>query len=182
LPSSEARAEIVGVVSSFGNGQGFDPPAPTLVTPAKFIDAVRVFVVDRTAGSEIVAAVLFATPGSKADSDSALAFAVQAASLMSRGIGVVVMDAAPGPPSWATHLHSLVGVYPIAKRPRGGEAPILVVHPEVKDGAEQFAVWHHSVAVGFPLPTVPVPVRGGMHLKLDLEATYLEACERSRIA
>jgi hypothetical protein len=58
----------------------------------------------------------------------------------------------------------------------------LVIRPEVKGGVEQFAVWHHAVAVGFPLPTVPVPVRGAMHLKLDLEATYMKACERSRPA
>ena len=42
-------------------------------------------------------------------------------------------------------------------------------------------MWHHAVAAGFPLPTVPVAVRGAMHLKLDLEATYAEACRNSRL-
>src|SRR5436190_18270244 len=28
----------------------------------------------------------------------------------------IFVDALPGPASWATHLHSLTGVYPIAKR------------------------------------------------------------------
>ena len=92
-----------------------------------------------------------------------------------RGAGVVVVDALPGPASWATHLHSLTGVYPITKRPRGTDAPILAVQPVLAGGAEQFAVWHHNVASGFPLPTVPVPLRGASAPALDLEATYATA-------
>jgi hypothetical protein len=90
----------------------------------------------------------------------------------------VVIDALPGPPNWATHLHSLVGVYPLARRSRGEDVPILVAAP----GADAFAVWHYSVAPGLPLPTVPVPVRGAPGLTLDLEATYLTAFERNSSA
>ncbi|MBN9117781.1 MAG: hypothetical protein J0I06_01180 [Planctomycetes bacterium] len=156
--------------------------APTHTAPARFTDRFGVNVVDTDGARAVAAVVLFATPDNKSDSDAALAFAVRAAGFMSAGIGVVVVDALPGPPSWATHLHSLTGVYPIARRPRGGEAPVLVVHPAVTDGAGQFAVWHHGVVKGFPLPTVSVPVRGGPHPKLDLEATYLDACQRGRTA
>jgi hypothetical protein len=156
-----------------------DPP-PTLTVPARFTDRVDVTLWDTTEDRR-AAAVLFVTPDNKADSDGALAFAVRAAALLGAGATVVVIDALPGPPSWATHLHSLVGVYPIARRPRNGEAPILVVHPERVDGAPRFAVWHHLVAPGFPLPTVVVPVRGAGHLTLDLEATYLDARQRGRL-
>ena len=154
-----------------------DAPAPTLLAPARLTDRFGVSVFS---GGHLSAKVLFVTPDNKSDSDAALAFAVRAAGLMSAGVGVVIVDALPGPASWATHLHSLTGVYPIAKRPRGGEAPVLVVHPRIEGGAEKYAVWHYAVAAGFPLPTVTVPVRGAMHPKLDLEATYTEACQRTR--
>ncbi|QJW98969.1 hypothetical protein [Frigoriglobus tundricola] len=163
------------------------PPAapagspPTLTAPARFTDRVAVTVMDTQRGGAVAAVVLFVAPDHKVDSDGALAFAVRAAGLMSGGAGVVIVDAAPGPASWATHLHSLTGVYPITRRPRGPEAPVLVVHPEVRDGVEQFGVWHHAVGAGVPLPTVPVPVRGAAHLKLDLEATYSEACAPLRL-
>ena len=160
----------------------FDPPAPTLTAPARFSDRLGVNVIEHLDGRHVGGVVLLVGEDNKADSDAALAFAVRAAAFMSAGVGVVIVDIIPGPPSWATHLHSLTGVYPIARRPRNGEASILAVHPEVRDGAERFAVWHHIVATGFPLPTVPVPVRGAMHLKLDLEATYAEACARSRVS
>jgi hypothetical protein len=159
-----------------------EPAGATLTVPARFTDRFGVSVLDPVADRRLLAAVLFATPDNKADSDGALAFAVRAASLMSAGVGVVIVDALTGPPGWATHLQSLTGVFPATRRPRGGESPVLVVRPEVRDGAEQFAAWHHAVAPGFPFPTVPVPARGAPGLTLDLEATYSEASRRSRLS
>ncbi len=154
------------------------PDVPTFVAPARFTDHVSVLVSDTLAeGAEAV--VLFVTPDNKSDSDASLAFAVRVAAFVTGGVGVVIVDPVPGAPSWATHLHSLVGVYPLPRRSRNGEAPVLVVHPRIEGGAEKYAVWHYAVAAGFPLPTVTVPV-GAMHLKLDLEATYTEACQRTR--
>lgn len=149
--------------------------------PARFTDRIGVSIND-SSGGQVAAVVLFVTPDNKADSDASLAFAVRAAGFMAVGAGVVIVDILPGPPSWATHLHSLTGVYPLPRRPRGGEAPVLAVHPRVEGGAERYAVWHHAVAAGSPLPTVPVPVRGTMHLTLDLEATYTTVCEQARIS
>jgi hypothetical protein len=165
-----------------GTGPAFEPPEPTLVAPARFTDRAGVEVIDSLEGPRVAAAVLFATVDNKADSEAALGFAVRAAGLLSTGAGVVVVDALPGPPGWATHLHSLTGVYPLARRPRGGEATVLVAQPEILDGGGSFAAWLHTIAPGFPLPTVPLPVRGGAYLALDLEATYMDACERGRLA
>ncbi len=173
------RAQAAEAVAALAPA-AFDAP-PALVAPARFTDAVGVQVVD-TINGNVAAVVLFVTRDNKADSDASLAFAVRAAGFMSAGAGVVVVDALSGPASWATHLHSLTGVYPITKRPRGTDSPVLAVHPRVQDGAEQFAVWHHAVAAGFPLPTVPVAVRGAGPLALDLEATYAEACAAGRIS
>jgi hypothetical protein len=188
---ARARAEAEAEIARFhehppaGEGAGrtfvpFTPPDPTLIAPARFTDRVGVEVIDALEGPRAAAAVLFATEDNKADSDAALAFAARAAALLGTGAGVVIVDALPGPPAWATHLHSLAGVYPLARRPRNGEATVFVAQPKVLEGAGSFAAWLHAVAPGFPLPTVAVPVRGGAYLKLDLEATYLEACERGR--
>lgn len=160
-------------------GEGAEATAPTLVAPARFTDRFGVTV---TRHAQFVAQVLLVGPDNKSDSDASLAFAVRAAALMNAGVGVVIVDAVPGPPSWATHLHSLVGVYPLPRRPRNGDAPVLIVQPQVNAGAEQYAVWHFGVPAGAALPTVPLPVMGAMHLKLDLEAAYAEAVARSRVA
>lgn len=151
--------------------------APTFSVPARFTDRFGVDVLDSSDGRRGVASVLFATPDNKADSDSSLAFAVRVAGLLGAGVGVIVVDAVPGAPSWATHLHSLTPVCPIARRARKGECTVLVVRPCVRDGAETLDVWSHLVDVGAALPTVPLPLAGA-DLKLDLEACYTDARSR----
>jgi hypothetical protein len=42
-------------------------------------------------------------------------------------------------------------------------------------------VWPSPLGVGQQLPSVPLPLRGAGCVKLELEATYLDACQRSRI-
>jgi hypothetical protein len=158
----------------------FAPPEPTLHAPLRLADRYGANVTDHLEGPRVVGAVLFAGAEHKADSDGALALALRAAALMSAGTGVVIIDVLPGPASWATHLHSLTGVFPIARRPRGADTPIVAVHPQVSGGTERYAVWHYAVAPGRALPVVPVPLCGAMHLQLDLEATYTETCARGR--
>ncbi|MFM8275267.1 MAG: hypothetical protein ACKODX_23440 [Gemmata sp.] len=177
-PSRTTRAQAADAVAALAEPV---EAAPALLAPARLTDRLSVEVTDTATGGA-AAAVLFVTPDNKADSDGALAFAVRAAGLMSSGAGVVIVDALPGPAGWATHLHSLTGVYPIAKRARGADAPVLAVHPTIQNGSAWFAVWPYTVAPGFPLPTVPVAVRGAMHLKLDLEATYADAHGRGHLS
>jgi hypothetical protein len=168
-PVLATRAEAVGVVPAF------DPDAPPpFVAPARFVDRVEVVVRPGDAG-RAGAAVLFVCPDHKADSDAALAFAVRAASFLAAGAAIVIVDTVAGPPSWATHLHSLAPVYPIARRPRGADRPVLVVQPVARDGVEGFAVWHHTISAGSTLPTVLLGIPGGTQLRLDLEATYTAA-------
>jgi hypothetical protein len=42
-------------------------------------------------------------------------------------------------------------------------------------------LWREPLAVGQPLPTLPLAVRGLGRLPVDLEATYSEARQRGRI-
>ncbi len=182
-PVCVSRAECAEQIERLGREPGFAAvavPEPQFVASARFTERLGANVLDARHGRQTAGAVLFVGADNKADSDAALAFAVRAAALVSTGAGVVIVDALPGPPSWATHLHSLTGVYPIARRPRGADTPVLAVHPVVRDGGERYAVGYHSVAPGFPLPTVPLLVRGATHLSVDLEATYLEACQAAR--
>jgi hypothetical protein len=49
-----------------------------------------------------------------------------------------------------------------------------------KDG-DQIDCWTAPLAVGQELPTMPLALRGGPTLPLELEATYMEARRRSRL-
>jgi hypothetical protein len=47
---------------------------------------------------------------------------------------------------------------------------------------EQIEVWHSALAVGEGLPTLPLGLDKGIMIPLDLEATYTDARQRSRLA
>ena len=158
-------------------GSPASPPHASV--PARFADHIGVDLVNTSGGP--LAAVLFVGADHKADSDGGLVFAFRVATRVSAGVGVVVVDIAPGPATWAMHLNTLVPVYPTARRPRGPGASILVIQPRSRDGVEHYDVWYHTVAVGESFPAVPLPGRGEMHMQIDLAETYTKACTSSRL-
>ena len=51
-----------------------------------------------------------------------------------------------------------------------------------RNDIDSIEVRHHSLAVGVPLPVeIPLAIGGQGHMVLNLEATYEEARERSRL-
>ena len=180
-PTADARATAVSRTRLATTGAaaiGLSPSPPHASVPARFADHIGVDLVNASGGP--LGAVLFVGADHKTDSDGGLVFAVRVATRVSAGVGVVVVDIAPGPASWAMHLNTLVPVYPIAKRPRGPGASVLVIQPRSRDGVEQYDVWYHTVAVGGTFPTVPLPIRGDTHPMIDLEATYTRSLAASQ--
>jgi hypothetical protein len=53
--------------------------------------------------------------------------------------------------------------------------------PVERDGAAALDVWREPIAVGQPLPTLPLWLRGGLCLPVELEATYLRTCVEQRV-
>jgi hypothetical protein len=47
--------------------------------------------------------------------------------------------------------------------------------------SECLDVWPHQLAVGEPLPTVPLWLNPGLAVPLELELTYTNACQSLRI-
>jgi hypothetical protein len=41
--------------------------------------------------------------------------------------------------------------------------------------------WHHALAVGDPLPTLPFWLKNGPCIKLDLDATYMRTLQEQRM-
>lgn len=54
-------------------------------------------------------------------------------------------------------------------------------HPVARD--EQFAldIWYEALAFGNVLPTLPLWLRGGLCMPVELEATYQRTCQEQRI-
>jgi hypothetical protein len=68
--------------------------------------------------------------------------------------------------------------------PDPGEGPALygsAYRPVERDGAAALDIWREPVAVGESLPTLPLWLRGGLCLPVELEATYTRTCAEQRI-
>lgn len=182
-PAADSRAVAVSrtrLATATAAAVGRSPSPPDAIVAARYADHYGVDLVNANGGP--LGAVLFVSGDHKADSDGGLVFALRVATRAAAGVGVVVVDVAPGPATWAMHLNTLIPVYPTARRPRGPGASVLVINPRTRDGAEQYDVWYHTVVVGDTFPTVPLPARGAdVYQAINLETTYSTACASNQI-
>jgi hypothetical protein len=160
-------------------------PPDAVAVPVEFADDFEVKVIGTRGGRRLVAAVELVSPGNKDRAESRRAFAVKVASYVHQGVAVVVVDVVtdrsanlhheamdlffPSPPA-AARLAADARLYAAAYRPvRRGGVP----------GAD---VWAGPLAVGGPLPTLPLWLTAADAVPVYLEATYTDACRRRRIA
>jgi hypothetical protein len=158
------------------------PPPADLVIPVEFQDDIEVQVFTTAAGASLVAAVELVSPANKDRPETRRAFAAKCLAYLTRGVGVVVVDVVT---NRLANLHNeLVGLmeldpafvmsrscstYAVAYRPRRG--------PE----GDRVEVWPVPLPVGSSLPVLPLSLRSSATVPLDLDATYTEACRRSRL-
>lgn len=162
--------------------QTWAPPAATLVAPAIFPDDLEVQVRDERADARLVAVVELVSPRNKDRPDSRRAFGVKGATYLQRGIGLVIVDVVTGRNS---NLHNeLMSLLVLGEECTMPGRPSLyaVAYGPVRRGeVNQIDVWPSSLTLGESLPLLPLVLRGFGAVPLDLEATYTDARERSRL-
>lgn len=149
--------------------------------PLVFPESVEVLVRASVTGPTLVAAIELVSPSNKDRPETRQAFVVKCAAYLQMGCGLVLVDVVS---SYTACLHNdladLLGVPPMRFDP----VPRLYVtayHPQRRDEHDEMEYWAETVVVGDRLPTLPLFVRGHGPLPIDLEATYHEACVRSRL-
>jgi hypothetical protein len=159
------------------------PPAPALELPAAFPDEVEVLVFSSEGGPTLVGAIELVSPRNKDRPDARRAFAVKCLAYLQQGIGLVLVDVVT---TRRANLHDeMVQLMP-ADAPPFPDRPSLYVaayRPFRRKDSERIAVWPAALAVGKELPAMPLWVRGlPAAVRVDLEATYTEARQRSLLA
>jgi hypothetical protein len=154
------------------------PPA-VLTLPAAFPDEIEVEVRERRAGRPLVGIIELVSPGNKDRETACDSFVAKCVAYLRRGVGVVIIDV-------VTERHA--NLHNDLMRAIGGDNPQLMpatptyvsgyrpVHRQAT-GANEIEVWPYAAAVGQPLPAVPLGLRGGPVVVLDLEGTYTSAIE-----
>jgi hypothetical protein len=157
------------------------PPQTALLaaTPADLFE-VQVFTDEE--GPQLVAAVELVSPANKDRPGDRHVFAVKCASYLHQGVGRAVVDVVTNRTSnLHQHLLALLGV---------AATPTTQPTPNLYAGAYRtlptpeglrLDYWAEALALGEPLPTLPLWISPSLCLPLHLESAYQSACASSHI-
>jgi hypothetical protein len=164
----------------------YTAPDPTLTVDGNLGEEYEyeVLVYDHTRGRTLVAAVEFVSPANKDRPESRQAFVAKCAALLKKGVCVSIVDVVtvrqfnlyadlleqigrsdPALGAEPPHLYAVT----LRGRKRPRQRPLL-------------DTWFYPLAVGQPLPPLPVWLDIDLPISLDLEGSYEDTCRVLGIA
>lgn len=158
------------------------PPATNLILPTIFPDDIEVQVFATVTGNSLVGAIELASPGNKDRPEARRAFAAKCVAYLAHGIGLIVVDIVT---NRLANLHNeIVQLFgrgePYLLAPSAATYAVAY-RPSRQPAGDQIELWPKPLAIGQPLPVLPLALRNAMTLPVDLEETYEEARRRSRL-
>jgi hypothetical protein len=159
--------------------QTWAPAATTLTIPAIFPDDIEVQIFETEGGSRLVAAVELVSPRNKDRPDARRGFAAKCAAYLQRGVGLVVLDIVT---TRQQNLHNeLIDLLDQPTAPRYPTESLLYVaayRPSGRQGVGQIEFWPFDLALGHALPVVPLALRNGPTVRLELETSYQDTRQK----
>jgi len=158
------------------------PPATNLVVPIVFPDDIEVQVFATATGATLVGAIELVSPGNKDRPEARRAFAAKCVSYLTRGIGLIVVDIVT---NRSANLHNevmgLLGHGEPFLLPPTATTYAVAYRPSRQPAGDQIELWPRLVPLGQPLPVLPLALRNAGVVPVDLEETYTDARQRSRL-
>jgi hypothetical protein len=159
---------------------GWTPPAPQASHPFEMSGTVvEVGIFSRSGGPQLAGAIELVSPANKDRPAHREAFVSKCVSYLHAGVGLVLVDVVTERPA---DLHRELLVRLVVPDP--GPGPMLAgsaYRAVEREKVRMLDVWHEPLALGQPLPTLPLWLRGGLCLPVELEATYERTCVEQRV-
>jgi len=159
---------------------GWRPGPPLASLPVAMPGAVvEIGVFSRSGGPQLAGAIELVSPANKDRPAHRDALVSKCAAYVQAGVGLVLIDVVT---DRAADLHR-----DLLKRLGSGDTgpgPPLsasAYRPVETGGTAALEVWREALGVGRPLPTLPLWLRGGLCLPVELEATYERTCSEQRV-
>lgn len=161
--------------SSNGDTQLATLPAPVLTYDPEFPDEFEVRIQSIRDGMKLVAVIEFISPSNKDREEARQKFLSKCVGFLQIGIGLVIVDTITN--RHANFHNELLGLTSRRRLTRLADTPTYVAsyRPYGFGSVESLDVWPYPAVVGQPIPAVPMPLRNGPELMLDLESTYMQS-------
>ncbi len=157
-------------------------PAQTIAIDLPAQDVFEVRVYDEDEGYRLVAAVELVSPSNKDRLETRQAFAIKCAAYLQQRVSVVIVDVVT---DRLANLH--VELMELLQLPAPAVDPDVVslyavAYRTTKEkDAWRMEIWPEQLALGAPLPTLPLWLASNLAVPLELEQTYEETCQVLRI-
>ena len=171
-----------------GSGGGvaavWAPAAPSVAveTDLPDYDEYEVRVYDAERGRRLVAAIEIVSPANKDRPERRNAFVGKCAALLRKGVAVSVVDLVT---TRHFNLYAELMAFLGQTDPTLGPEPPPVYAASCRwlprGERAVLETWSHALAVGRPLPTLPLWLTDVLVVPLDLEQSYEKACDDLRI-
>jgi hypothetical protein len=173
----DSTSEVAG-----SNGTTWAPERPTVLletdvpTPPEY--EVRVY--DERHARRLVAAVEIVSPRNKDRAESRDAFVSKCWNLLQQDVCLAIVDLVT---ERSANLYAELAAKIGADAPEVADSPIYAVscRGRGRKGRWRVEEWEHALAVGEPLPTLPLWIGEAESVPLELEASYEETCHGLRI-
>jgi hypothetical protein len=163
-------------------GSGWTPSEPTQTIPfALTTDIVEVAVYNQDAGPVLAGAIELVSPANKDRPDQREAFLSKCETYLRQGVGLVIVDVVT---ERRANFHDdlLTRLNETGAVRLNGDLYASAYRPIQREAQTSLAIWQEVLAVGRPLPTLPLWLRGVFCVPVELDATYERTCAELRVA
>jgi hypothetical protein len=176
----DSTAEDGGVATAV-----WAPPRPTFAVATDLPDQheyeVRVY--DTRRHRRLVAAVEIVSPANKDRLEHRRAFVAKCAALLGQHVSVAIVDLVTIRQfNLYGDLLELIGQADPSLEPDAQPLYAAACRWKREGEASLLETWAHALALGQPLPTLPLWLADNLAVPLELEASYEETCRILRIA
>lgn len=149
----------------------WDVPAPTMTIDFPVLtDSIEVNVYETTEARVLVGGIELVSPANKDRPDSRDAFLTKCSAKLQEGVGLVVVDVVTS--RYANLHHLLLQHFGCDSGTNGRRLYTASYHPAERDEHTVLDIVHRPLSIGEPLPQLPLFLKNGPCLQVDLPATY----------
>ena len=188
--SAYENASIDTHSNSFGDLNGgvatatYAPPAPSLdidmEIPEQYDYEVLIYDVERD--RKLVAAVEIVSPANKDRPETRQMFVVKCANLLQKGVCISIVDLVTiSHANLYSDLLALIGCADPGFTPDPPPIYAVTCRKRAVNRRTRLETWSHALAIGQPLPALPIWLTESNAVSLNLDASYEETCQVLRI-